>query len=73
MTHQPRRGSDVEAFLKRERDRYKLYKSCGYPSAYSALDDLLDTYRLYADTGTSLAESRAVEVGDNLTYQGEWS
>lgn len=50
-THQPMRGSDVEAWLKRHRDDIG-------PSEYGPLKDLvdwlLDDYREHADTGTPL-------------------
>ena len=47
--HKPERGSDVEAFIKSWRDRYP--RDC-YQSV--ALDDMLDDYRLHADTGMPL-------------------
>jgi hypothetical protein len=47
--HMPRRGSDVEQWIKRFRDAY-----IPGMSAWIALDDLLDDYRLRADLGTPL-------------------
>jgi hypothetical protein len=47
--HQPRRGDEVDAFIKTARDKYD-YQS---PQWY-ALDDLLDDYRLCAYTATPL-------------------
>jgi hypothetical protein len=48
---QARRGDEVEAWLKRQRDeRRKL------SAGWMALDDALDDYRLHADTGTPLGE-----------------
>lgn len=49
--HQPRRGSDVEAWLKRKRDEISDLDA---PAARFVLDDLLDDYRLRADTGVPL-------------------
>lgn len=64
----PRRGDEVEAWIKRTRDSYCSpgleYEGCG--QAWYALDDLLDDYRLHADTGTSL-DAEAAEV------QSHWS
>lgn len=48
-SHSPRRGSDVEAWLKAERDKYQERTEAWY-----ALDELLDDYRLRADTGRGL-------------------
>ena len=48
-THQPQRGSDVEAYIKRWRDLAKPHSMIWY-----ALDNMLDDYRLHADTGTPL-------------------
>lgn len=54
--HRPDRNSDVAAWIRSHRDRningYKLYDT----GRYDALDDLLDDYRLHADTGTPLSE-----------------
>jgi hypothetical protein len=52
---QPRRGDAFEAWLKKERDDYASDRA-NDPAAYDALDDLLDRYRLHADTGTPLGE-----------------
>lgn len=48
----PRRGDAIEAWLKAQRDEYEQRSS----PQWQALDDLLDTYRLHADTGTPLGE-----------------
>lgn len=59
--HYPHRGNPVEAWIKDRRDRF-THPETGTPmeidqySAYKALDDLLDEYRLAADTGQSLEE-----------------
>ena len=60
--HVARRGSDVEAWIKRARDEF-LRPDGGRPlrptmagAAYDDLDDLLDDYRMHADTGTPLSE-----------------
>lgn len=48
----PRRDDAVEAWIKRHRDQHDRR---GTPSdAWYVLDDLLDDYRLHADTGTML-------------------
>jgi hypothetical protein len=49
----PRRGDEVEAWIKRYRDTHGD-PADGYQSAWYALDDLLDDYRDHADTGTPL-------------------
>lgn len=51
LIHQPVRGSDVEAWIKARRDERDID-----PDAKTALDNLLDEYRLCADTGRSLTE-----------------
>lgn len=48
----PRRGDLVEAWIKRRRDGNDKGTD-----AYDVLDNLLDDYRLHADTGTDLSES----------------
>lgn len=50
--HQPRRGDEFEAWLKAQRDEYGTRSS----REWRALDEVLDTYRLHADTGTPLGE-----------------
>ena len=47
--HRPMRGDEVEAWIKRKRDEFSA------TLAYWTLDDLLDDYRLHADTGTPLS------------------
>jgi hypothetical protein len=49
--HIPRRGSDVEAWIKARRDSFQI----GHHSWY-ALDELLDDYREKADQGLMLAD-----------------
>ena len=46
--HQPRRGDDVETWLKRQRDR------SGTRDRWLAVDALLDRYRECADYGLTL-------------------
>jgi hypothetical protein len=46
-----RRGDDVAAWIKRQRD-----EQVEQSATWFALDDLLDTYRLHADTGTPLTQ-----------------
>lgn len=47
--HRPRRGSDVEAWIKETRDSHNYHDD-----TWHALDALLDDYRLKADVGASL-------------------
>lgn len=47
----PQRGDDVEAWLKRRRDSFPKNTR-----QWSCIDDLLDDYRLHADTGSHLDE-----------------
>lgn len=65
IAHQPRRGDQVEAWLKAQRDDWASDRA-DVPATYDALDDLLDLYRLHADTGTPLGEHvcEARVVGD---------
>lgn len=50
----PRRGDEIEAWIKRARDRFAGDSDRWYEGAWCALDDLLDDYRLHADAFTSL-------------------
>lgn len=47
----PQRGDDVEAWIRRFRDRIDPTRV-----SWGVVDDLLDDYRLHADTGTPLTE-----------------
>lgn len=49
---QPRRGDQVEAWLKAQRDDHRDADR----GQWTVLDNLLDRYRLHADTGTPLGE-----------------
>ena len=49
--HTPRRGDDVEHWIKRYRD---AYGQIGASDVWVVIDDLLDEYRLHCDTGTPL-------------------
>lgn len=49
----PRRGDDVETWLKAQRDQHVDAYDSPSPEWY-ALDRALDDYRLHADTGTAL-------------------
>ncbi|MFE0794710.1 hypothetical protein [Streptomyces mutabilis] len=62
---QARRGDAFEAWLKQQRDDCASDRA-NDPATYDALDDLLDLYRLHADTGTPLGEHvcEARVVGD---------
>lgn len=51
--HYPQRDNQVAAWIKDRRDQYPKDHSLA-PSAWDALDNLLDEYRLAADTGQSL-------------------
>lgn len=55
--HLPRRGSDVEAWLKRRRDEWAPNEAGVWPDAHHALDGLLDEYRRCADYGLPLNAS----------------
>lgn len=52
--HTPRRGSDVEAWLKTFRDRFDETGIAEGDLRWNVLDDLLDEYRLRADVGAAL-------------------
>jgi hypothetical protein len=53
LPHRPERGSDVEAWIRRARE---ASVDGSAREAWFTLDDLLDNYRLHADTGTPLGE-----------------
>lgn len=53
--HQARRGSDVEAWIKRRRDTY-VGPGEQKIGAWYVVNQLLDDYREHADTGTPLAD-----------------
>ena len=56
VIHEPRRGSDVEAWIKRARESQRAGHSLqSRTGAWYVLDDLLDDYREHADTGTPLS------------------
>lgn len=57
--HRAHRGSDVEAFIKRERDAHEVIA----PAGARALDRLLDDYRLHADCGVPLTEPTPSDGG----------
>jgi DNA polymerase-3 subunit epsilon len=61
--HLPHRGDAVEAWLKSHRDQQ--HDQYGATPIWWALDNLLDRYRLHADTGTPLGEHTctAIAVG----------
>jgi hypothetical protein len=50
--HRPRRGSDVDLWIKRHRD--SRLSNGQRTTAWHAFDDLLDDYRDHADTGVPL-------------------
>jgi len=49
---QPARGDHVETWLKLERDRFDE----AHDAQWDTLNDLLDNYRLHADTGAPLGQ-----------------
>lgn len=52
---EPHRGDEVDAFIKRERDKYAAdLREEDHPREWYALDGLLDDYRLHADVGVPL-------------------
>lgn len=53
--HHPRRGDQVEAWIKQRRDDLRARTPLGaHMPGYIELNDLLDEYRLASDTGQSL-------------------
>lgn len=50
IPHLPQRGDEFEQWLKKQRDIATSW------SAWHALDDALDRYRLHADTGVPLGQ-----------------
>lgn len=60
MEHQPRRGDDVETWLKRERDKHVDNDGNELPY-YWPIDDLLDDYRLHSDTGVPLLSEEPMQ------------
>lgn len=50
--HEPRRGDEIESWIKRWRDGYGTSRD--FDAAWTALNHLLDDYRDHADTGTPL-------------------
>lgn len=64
--HLARRGDDVEAWLKRWRNRHP--NKGVWAAAWHAIDNMLDDYRLHADTGTPLGED-VRELEDPETRQ----
>jgi hypothetical protein len=55
--HYPHRDDQVAAWIKERRDEIRKNTPLGeFMNGYRQLDDLLDEYRLAADTGRSLEE-----------------
>jgi hypothetical protein len=65
--HQPERGSDVEAWIKRHRDAISTRANSAARTARDTLDDLLNDYRDHADCGTPLDREVHGPHVDNLT------
>lgn len=54
--HRAKRGDEIEAWIKRTRDEYSLlWTQNRQADEWTALDNLLDDYRLHADEGTPLS------------------
>lgn len=51
MEHMPKRGDEIEAWIKLKRDEYVVGTE-----EWWTMDELLDDYRLHADTLTPLGE-----------------
>jgi hypothetical protein len=62
LPHVPHRGDDVAEWVKRRRDEYAQHGASS--DEWTALDDLLDDYRLHADTGTPLSEDVPTPGGE---------
>lgn len=62
--HQPVRGSDIDTWIKAARDVIHPKAGLGDQGAWWALDDLLNDYRLRADTGATLTADPA-DLGPN--------
>lgn len=61
MPIQPEREDEITLWIKTRRDAHeKLDDQAGF--AWSALDALLDEYRLWADTGQTIAEAMDDEL-----------
>jgi hypothetical protein len=63
MTHKPHRDDEIVTWLKAKRDEWFVSSQHNLTptqaharTAYTAIDDLLDDYRLHADTGKPLCE-----------------
>lgn len=56
--HQAKRGDEIEAWIKAARDQHHRPVIDGLDAdrEWDVLDNLLDNYRLHADTGTRLSE-----------------
>lgn len=63
VRHQPQRGDDVEAWLRRRRNLYAGRATIADGYRFEALDALLDRYRECSDYGLSL-EREDDERGD---------
>lgn len=59
-------ASDVDRFLKRERDEYEPRGEC-----WNTVDDVLDAFRLHMVTGTPLTEPKPAE-GPTAPWIGKW-
>ena len=71
--HQAKRGDDVEAYIKRWRDKFTGDRSSYTLAAHGVLDDLLDDYRLHADTGAALAGDAPAAHAESGYTQSDWS
>ena len=57
--HQAKRDDDVDKWLKRQRLNYSVHSF-----EHTLLENLLDDYRLHADTGTPLSEDVPTPGGE---------
>lgn len=63
--HNPRRDDKVAAWLKEERDSWPKFAI-----SWNTINELLDCYRLHADTGTPLDEIPDIPVNECCGYRG---
>lgn len=55
--HIPKRGDDIEVWIKQWRDRYAPRRNDLDTAAWILADDMLDDYRLHADTGMPIDQA----------------
>lgn len=68
--HLPHRGDAIEAWIKSKRDEHGAHREDSGSEAWTAVDNLLDDYRLAADTGEAWAAPDGKKVLDlHLTFK----